>query len=101
MALWILDFEHKYLNGITTISIILPNRPRNVSPAEYYSSEKYKVLWLRHGTFGDRGDTWIRPSCYFRLPRKNANQFSPAMPACSSGVYPRRSSSSRNPGTWL
>ena len=62
MALTTLNFESKYLNGNTTVSIILPDRPRKESPAEFYGSgQKYKVLWLLHGTFGDHTD-WLRRS---------------------------------------
>lgn len=62
MALSILNFESKYLNGNTTVNVILPDRPRKIPPAEYYGSgTKYKVLWLLHGTFGDHSD-WLRKS---------------------------------------
>lgn len=62
MALSILNFESKYLNGNTAVSIILPDRPRNVPPADFYNShKKYKVLWLLHGTYGDHTD-WLRRS---------------------------------------
>ena len=62
MALSTLNFESKYLNGNTTVSIILPDRPREDDPAGFYNSgRKYKVLWLLHGTFGDHTD-WLRRS---------------------------------------
>ncbi len=62
MALSILNFESKYLNGNTGVSVILPDRARDTSPAEFYASgKKYKVLWLLHGTFGDHTD-WLRRS---------------------------------------
>ena len=62
MALSVLNFESKYLNGNTEVSIILPDRPRKVEPQKFYSSgNKYKVLWLLHGTFGDHTD-WLRRS---------------------------------------
>ena len=62
MALSVLNFESKYLNGNTNVSIILPDRPRDVPPAKFYDREKkYKVLWLLHGTFGDHTD-WLRRS---------------------------------------
>ena len=62
MAVSILNFESKYLNGNTAVSIILPDRPRKVEPQDFYTPEKkYKVLWLLHGTFGDHTD-WLRRS---------------------------------------
>lgn len=54
-------FESEYLQGNTTVSIILPDRPRTKPPETFYSGQKYKVLWLLHGTFGDSTD-WIRKS---------------------------------------
>ncbi len=62
MALSLLNFESKYLNANTSVSIILPDRPRKEDPTQYYNSgKKYKVLWLLHGTFGDHTD-WLRRS---------------------------------------
>ena len=62
MALVQMNFESRYLNNNHEISIILPDMPRDKTPAEFYGSgKKYKVLWLLHGTFGDHTD-WIRKS---------------------------------------
>lgn len=62
MALLEFNFESKYLGSNHTIGVILPDRPRDIDPEEFYASgEKYKVLWLLHGTFGDYSD-WIRKS---------------------------------------
>lgn len=62
MALITLDFESKYLQGNTGVSIILPDRERDKSPKEFYTSgKKYPVLWLLHGTYGDHTD-WVRKS---------------------------------------
>lgn len=62
MALMNLNFESAYLNGNTDVTVILPDRDRRLTPAEFYKSgKKYKVLWLLHGTFGDHSD-WIRKS---------------------------------------
>lgn len=62
MALSVLNFESKYLNGNTYVSIILPDRPRKTEPSDFYGgNKKYKVLWLLHGTFGDHSD-WLRRS---------------------------------------
>lgn len=60
MSLLIDTFESQYLNGNTQVSVILPDKPRGVTPAEFYGSGKrYKVLWLLHGTCGDNMD-WVR-----------------------------------------
>ena len=62
MALVNLNFESQYLNGNTEVSIILPDKPRDQGPAQFYGNgHKYKVLWLLHGTFGDHTD-WLRKS---------------------------------------
>lgn len=55
-----LNFESQYLKNNTEISVILPDRPRNVDAKNFYSPQrKYPVLWLLHGTFGDHTD-WLR-----------------------------------------
>ncbi|MBC5689585.1 esterase family protein [Mediterraneibacter sp. NSJ-55] len=60
MSLLTYNFESQYLNNNHTITVILPDKKRDVSPEEFYlSGTKYKVLWLLHGTFGDHTD-WIR-----------------------------------------
>jgi len=62
MALVHLNFESQCVNGNTDLNIILPDKPRNQEPSEFYVGErKYKVLWLLHGTYGDYTD-WIRKS---------------------------------------
>ena len=62
MAISVLNFESKFLNGNTAVSIILPDRPRKAAPQDFYTAKKkYKVLWLLHGTFGDHTD-WLRRS---------------------------------------
>lgn len=62
MALLTLEFESQYLGNNHTVGVILPDKPRQATPAEFYGSgKKYKVLWLLHGTFGDYSD-WIRKS---------------------------------------
>lgn len=60
MAIVSMNFESQYLNSNHEISIILPDKPRDISPKDYYeSNKKFKVLWLLHGTLGDHSD-WIR-----------------------------------------
>lgn len=60
MSLVTMNFESQYLNSSHKISVILPDKPRNISPEEFYgNNKKYKVLWLLHGTFGDHSD-WVR-----------------------------------------
>ena len=62
MSLIQFNFESQYLGNNHEISVILPDKPRGKSPAEFYrSGAKYKVLWLLHGTFGDHSD-WVRKS---------------------------------------
>lgn len=62
MALVHLDFESQYCAFNQDVYIILPDRPRRIDAASFYSSgKKYKVLWLLHGTFGGYSD-WIRKS---------------------------------------
>ena len=62
MSLVTFNFESQYLGNNHTVGIILPDKPRSQTPAEFYGNgKKYKVLWLLHGTFGDYSD-WIRKS---------------------------------------
>lgn len=62
MASLSFDFDSEYLCGNTKIHIILPNKPREVSPEAFYDpTARYKALWLLHGTFGDCSD-WLRYS---------------------------------------
>ena len=52
--------ESRHLAGNTTVTVLLPDRPRDETPREYYGEERrFKVLWLLHGTFGDNLD-WLR-----------------------------------------
>lgn len=63
MALLTLNFESQALGSNSTVTVILPNKPRRTTPAEFYGAgRRYKVLWLLHGTFGDATD-WLRKSC--------------------------------------
>ena len=53
-------FESECLKNNTQITVILPDKPRQLTPAQFYGNgRKYKVLWLLHGTFGDHTD-WLR-----------------------------------------
>jgi putative tributyrin esterase len=62
MALVNLNFESQYLMVNHEVSVILPDKPREQTPADFYGSgKKYPVLWLLHGTFGDHSD-WLRKS---------------------------------------
>ena len=57
MALLNLNFMSMYLYGNTEITVILPDVDYTGRPEDFYSSgEKYKVLWLLHGTYGDHTD---------------------------------------------
>jgi len=60
MALTVLNFQSQYLRGNTSVSIILPDRPVGMEAKAFYQyPQKFKVLWLLHGTFGDHTD-WLR-----------------------------------------
>lgn len=60
MALAALNFESQYLHGNTTVSIILPDKTRDVSPDAFYGAGiEYPVLWLLHGTSGDHS-AWVQ-----------------------------------------
>ena len=62
MSLLKINFESQYLSNNHQVYVILPDKPRNMTPEEFYGSgEKYRVLWLLHGTFGDQTD-WVRKS---------------------------------------
>ena len=54
------SFESEYLKNNTQITVVLPDKPRAMTPEQFYGNgRKYKVLWLLHGTFGDHTD-WVR-----------------------------------------
>ncbi|MGI6004404.1 MAG: alpha/beta hydrolase [Christensenellales bacterium] len=61
MALIELNFESQYLGNNHTISVIMPDKPRDTGPPSdfYGSGRRYRVLWLLHGTYGDHSD-WLR-----------------------------------------
>ena len=41
-------FESQYLNCNTTISVILPDKPRGVTPEAFYRGEKkYRLVFLQ------------------------------------------------------
>ena len=62
MSLIKFNFESQFLCGNTEVSIIMPDKPRDKEAKDYYASgEKFKVLWLLHGTYGDHSD-WVRKS---------------------------------------
>ena len=61
MSLVQMNFESQYLGVNHEISVILPDKPRTLTPGEFYGSgKKYKVLWLLHGTFGDHSPVKVR-----------------------------------------
>ena len=62
MALVDMNFYSRYLGNGHHVSIILPDSPwgpREAVKPFYESGQKYKVLWLLHGTSGDHSD-WVR-----------------------------------------
>lgn len=60
MSILTYNFESQYLNSNHEITVILPDKKREISPVDFYrSGKKYKILWLLHGTFGDHRD-WVR-----------------------------------------
>ena len=62
MALFHLDFESVYTGHNEDVYIIMPDKNRMETPAQFYGSgKKYPVLWLLHGTFGGYSD-WVRKS---------------------------------------
>ena len=62
MSLLRFNFESEYLANNHEVFVILPDKPRELTPEAFYrSGKKYRVLWLLHGTFGDQTD-WVRKS---------------------------------------
>ena len=60
--LYHVHLQSQYLNKYTDLNVLVPNKPKDVSPAEFYGSgEKYRVLWLLHGHGSDYTD-WQRKS---------------------------------------
>ena len=71
MSVLTYNFESQYLNNNHEITVILPDRKREISPKDFYlSGKKYKVLWLLHGTFGDHTDWLRKPISSFMPPKK-------------------------------
>jgi putative tributyrin esterase len=57
-----INFQSHFLHNNNEVSIILPDKPWEMTPKEFYGNgRKYKVLWLLHGAFGDHTD-WLRKS---------------------------------------
>lgn len=62
MSLVHLNFQSHFLGNNTDVNIILPDKPWGQTPVQFYGKgEKFRVLWLLHGTFGDYTD-WLRKS---------------------------------------
>lgn len=60
MSILTYNFESEYLKNNQAVTVILPDKPRSQTPAQFYrNGRKYKVLWLLHGTYGDHTD-WVR-----------------------------------------
>ena len=60
MAVLTMNWESQFLGGRHPLTVILPDTPRSMKPADFFGSgRKYKVLWLLHGTFGNDTD-WLR-----------------------------------------
>lgn len=60
MALLEMNTESRYLRSNQAFSMILPDMPRDRTPAEFYREKQdLPVVWLLHGTFGDHTD-WVR-----------------------------------------
>lgn len=50
MSILTYNFESEYLKNNHEVTVILPDKPRALTPEEFYrSGRKYKVLWLLHG----------------------------------------------------
>ena len=85
MALVKFNFESQYLGNNHTVGIILPDKPRDVEPKDFYDrNKKYKVLWLLHGTFGDYSD-WIRKSMIELYACEN--DLIVVMPSAMNSIY--------------
>lgn len=62
MAYMQINFVSKYLGNSHPVSIILPDRPVQEEPQDFYGNgRKYKVLWLLHGSYDDH-TAWVRKS---------------------------------------
>ncbi|BDO42936.1 alpha/beta hydrolase family protein [Cellulomonas sp. NTE-D12] len=60
MALLTMNAESRFLRTNQAFSMILPDMPRALEPAEFYRERQdLPVVWLLHGTYGDHTD-WVR-----------------------------------------
>ena len=64
-----LNLGSEHLRIGTNLNIIFPDRPANAKAKDYYTSgEKFKVLWLLHGSFGDYSD-WLNEHGVLQLAK--------------------------------
>ena len=60
MSILTYNFISECLKNSHEVTIILPDKKPEVTPADFYrSGKKYPVLWLLHGTSCDHSD-WVR-----------------------------------------
>ena len=58
-AVYDINYKSQLMHMPVRLSVILPDPPEGVPPAQFYrSGKKYKVLWLLHGGSGDNCD-WL------------------------------------------
>lgn len=85
MAIMRINLVSKYLMLNTNVTVILPNKPGDVTPKEFYSSgERYKVLWLLHGGGGDAFE-WLRNTGIERYACEN--NLAVVMPSAMNSAY--------------
>ena len=85
MAVIGMSIRSRYLNGKTSISVILPDISDEVDPQRFYSgNRKYKVLFLLHGTEGDHSD-FIRQTAIERYAQER--NMAVVMPSCLNSDY--------------
>lgn len=87
MSLVHMNFASQYLGYYTDVNILLPNKPKDLSPASYYGSgHKYKVLYLLHGGLSDYSD-WERKTMIELYARER--DLVVVMPSVQNSFYTR------------
>lgn len=72
MALLTINLYSKLLCVTTQVSVLLPRIPQEADPAAFYGSgERFKALWLLHGSGGDHTD-WLQNSSIARYAEERS-----------------------------
>jgi S-formylglutathione hydrolase FrmB len=91
MSLLTMNFESRFLRTNQAISVILPDLPAGMMPADFYAgTRELPVVWLLHGTYGDHTD-WVRKTSVERYATQRG--IAVVMPSALNSNYANSSDS--------